>query len=122
MNVLLLSRDLMLLSRTQGAANKLGLTLGNANDAAQAIEAAQAGECRGVIIDLRLPGLNIGELVPQLRATRDQELAIIACGPHVHEASLMAAREAGCDVVATRGQFDRDAETLLQHFVDADAK
>ncbi len=114
MNIVLLSRDLMLLSRAQGAANKLGISLGNVNEPAQALAAAQDEECGGVVIDLRLPGLNIGELVAQLRASRDQKLSVIACGPHVHEASLMAAREAGCDMVATRGQFDRDAEAILQ--------
>ncbi|MDZ4656475.1 MAG: hypothetical protein SH868_02735 [Bythopirellula sp.] len=119
MNVVLLSRDLMLLSRAQGAANKQGITLHNVVDPAQAVTAAQTEEYRGVVIDLRLPGLNISELVSQLRAVRDK-FWIVACGPHVHEASLSAAREAGCDIVATRGQFDRDAEAILQRCVNSE--
>ena len=40
MNVVLLSRDLMLLARTQGAANNLGVTLRNATTGEQASEFA----------------------------------------------------------------------------------
>jgi DNA-binding response OmpR family regulator len=113
MNVVLLSRDLMLLSRTQGAANTLGITLRNANTGEQAIEFANDSDCRGVVIDLRTPGLSIIALVGALRTSHGSEFSVAACGPHVHEASLNAAREAGCDIVATRGQFERDAEAIL---------
>lgn len=113
MNVVLLSRDLMLLSRTQGAADRLGVVLRSATSDEQASEWAVDPDCRGVVIDLRTPGLNVAELVAALRNAGGADFALVACGPHVHEASLNAAREAGCDVVATRGQFERDAEALL---------
>lgn len=113
MNVVLLSRDLMLLSRTQGAANKAGVTLRNATSDDQANNWAADSECCGIIVDLRTPGLKIAELVADLRNSRGDALAVVACGPHVQEASLAAAREAGCNVVATRGQFERDAEAIL---------
>ena len=120
MNAVMLSRDLMLQSRADGAARKVGLTLRIANDTAVALEAALDLACRGIVIDLRFPQLDVETLVPQLRSIRANEFFIVACGPHVHEASLNAAREAGCDLVATRGQFDRDAEEILRHFVAAD--
>ena len=113
MDVILLSRDLMLLARTQGAANQLGIRLRNANSVAQASEFVADGATLGVVIDLRTPGLNIQATVSDIRASRPNNLIIAACGPHVHEGALQAAREAGCDVVATRGQFDRDAEAIL---------
>jgi DNA-binding response OmpR family regulator len=113
MSIILLSRDLMLLSRTQGAANKAGVTLRNATSDDQATEWAADPECRGIVVDLRMPGLKIAELVGELRKSRSTDFTIAACGPHVHEASLNAARDAGCNVVATRGQFDRDAEAIL---------
>jgi CheY-like chemotaxis protein len=119
MSITLLSGDLMLLSRTQGAANKLGVVLRNATTAMQAREFVAANDCRGLVVDLRTPGLNIRELVAEFRATGDPELYIAACGPHVHEAALNAARSAGCDVVATRGQFERDAEAILQRMLGA---
>ena len=120
MNALMLSRDLMLQSRADGAARKVGLTLRIANDPAVALEAARDEACHGIIIDLRFPQLDVGTLVPQLRLARADEYLIVACGPHVHEASLNAAREAGCDLVATRGQFDRDAEEILRRFASVD--
>lgn len=113
MNVVLLSRDLMLLARAQGAANKVGATLRNATSDVQASEWAAAADCCGIVVDLRTPGLNIDELVASLRETRGADFVVAACGPHVHEASLNAAREAGCTMVATRGQFERDAEAIL---------
>jgi ActR/RegA family two-component response regulator len=120
MNAVLLSRDLMLQSRADGAARKVGLTLRIANDVAVALESARDEACRGIVIDLRFPQLDIGSLIPQLRSARADEFFIVACGPHVHETSLNAAREAGCDLVATRGQFDRDAEEILRRFVAVD--
>ncbi len=116
MGVVLLSRDLMLLSRTQGAANKCGATLTNCGDVAQAVAELENTDCRSVIIDLRLPGLRIGEAVSQLR-TAKPSVTIAACGPHVHEASLQAAREALCDIIATRGQFDRDADAIVAQLI-----
>jgi DNA-binding response OmpR family regulator len=116
MNIVLVSRDLMLLSRTQGAATKTGATLRNATNDEQARDWVAEADCCGIVIDLRTPGLKIGELVSAIYETRGSEFPVIACGPHVHEAALNAAREAGCSMVATRGQFDRDAETILASF------
>ncbi len=113
MNVVLLSRDLMLLSRAQGAVDNVGAMLRNATTDEQASEWAAESDCFGIVVDLRTPGLKIGDLVAALRASRGSDFVIAACGPHVHEASLSAAREAGCNIVATRGQFERDAEAIL---------
>ena len=39
---------------------------------------------------------------------------MIAYGPHVDEAVLADAAEAGCDQVLTRGQFNKQYPELLQ--------
>jgi CheY-like chemotaxis protein len=116
MNVVLFSRDLMLLARTQGAANKTGATLLNATSDEQTLNWGTVANCCGIVIDLRTPGLKIDELVSAIRETRGSEFPIVACGPHVQDAALNAAREAGCSLVATRGQFERDAEVILASF------
>jgi DNA-binding NarL/FixJ family response regulator len=103
----------MLLARTQGAANKVGVTLRNASNDEQAIQWTADSNCRGLVIDLRSPGLMIAEVVAAIRQARGTDFAVVACGPHVHEASLDAARTAGCSVVATRGQFERDADSII---------
>ena len=120
--LVLVSGDLMLGARVEGAARQCGLTMVTAAGHAQAI-AASADECRVVLIDLRTPGLDIAELVNALRrqtALRQQTacLSIVACGPHVHEQRLDEARRAGCDLVVTRGQLDREAEAIFQRIVD----
>ena len=66
-----------------------------------------------IIVDLNTPGLDPSQLVPQLRALSSPPQQIIAFGPHVHEARLAAAKESGCDLVLTRGQFYARAEELL---------
>ena len=124
--LVLVSGDLMLGARVEGAARQCGLTMVTAAGHEPAI-AASADECRAVLIDLRTPGLDVAELVDALRrqtALRQQtarlsaRLTIIACGPHVHEQRLDEARRAGCDLVVTRGQLDREAEAIFQRIVD----
>ncbi|MCH7753246.1 MAG: response regulator [Planctomycetes bacterium] len=114
--LLLVSGDLMLGARVEGAARQCGLTMVTAAGHAPAI-AASADECRVVLIDLRTPGLDVAELVDALRQ-QTAHLSIIACAPHVHEQRLDEARRAGCDLVVTRGQLDREAEAIFQRIVD----
>jgi len=114
MNLLLLSQDLMISARVTGAARQHGLRVITVTDHNNAIVAAADENSRILLVDLRLPGLNIGALVGAVRDCREEHLPIVACGPHVHEARLAAAREAGCDAVVTRGQFDREAEAILK--------
>jgi len=119
--LLLASRDLMLSSRTEGAARKLGLTLVMAHDESQIyMLCAEENGPVVLLVDLRLPGLDIYQLVAAVRAGEGGSVPILACGPHVHEARLAAARKAGCDWVVTRGQLDRDLESLLQRAVASD--
>ncbi|NOY40685.1 MAG: hypothetical protein GXP26_02445 [Planctomycetes bacterium] len=114
MKLVFLGRDLMLSSRVEGAAQNLGFSVSHAADVAGAITALSNDECRLVFVDLQLPGLDIVALVEGVRKIEDAEVLIVACGPHVHEQRLNEARQAGCDRVVTRGQFDRDANSILQ--------
>jgi len=113
MKIVLLSRDLMLTSRIDGVASQKGYAVSHAADQASAVAAVADEECQLLFVDLQLPGLDIVALVSQVRETRGSRVQIIACGPHVHEQRLAAARQAGCDHVVTRGQLDREADTIL---------
>jgi DNA-binding response OmpR family regulator len=106
MRIVLLSTDLMLMSAAHGAAERHGASVHAVPDAAAALAACGAAEVKMLAIDLRTRGLDISALVATLRAERPTPLHILAGGPHVQEASLVAAREAGCDEVVTRGQFE----------------
>lgn len=110
--VVLLSTDLMISSLVSGAVGPLEATLVTVGTAVSALEAI-AGEEAILVIDLRLSGLDVGKLVASARQAGVSSLQIVAFGPHVHEANLAAAREAGCDAVLTRGQFDREASAVI---------
>lgn len=70
-----------------------------------------------VILDLTTSRLNVAEAIAQLRALSKPPKSIIAYGPHVQEAALQAAQEAGCDLVLTRGQFNAQMDELLARSV-----
>lgn len=119
MNLVLVSRDLMLSARVTGAARQLGLEFVSASDERSALAAAVHDDCQVVLLDLRLPGLQTATLVEAVRAGNPRA-AIVACGPHVHEQRLAEAQACGCDRVLTRGQLDRELETVLQEILPAD--
>jgi len=104
----------MLSSRVDGVARNLGYSVGTFADATAALAAVDQDDCRLAFVDLQLPGLDIAAFVQSVRQIKAAEVTIIACGPHVHEQRLRQAQEAGCDRVVTRGQFDRDAQAILQ--------
>jgi CheY-like chemotaxis protein len=112
MQAVLLTSDLMLMSVAQGAADRHGVALVAAGDAEQAIQLCGEDGTRLVVVDLRLPGLDVAELVMRVRGAKPQA-AIVACGPHVHTQSLAAAEAAGCDAVFTRGEFERRIDGLF---------
>lgn len=106
---LLLSDDLIFISRIAGTARALGLDLKSVRSAAEILAQVQTPVC--VLIDLQNPGLDIAALVRNLKAGGNPR--IVGYGSHVDTASLKAAREAGCDVVLPRSKFVDDLETEL---------
>lgn len=112
MNIVLLTTDLMLGSSAQGIVDRAGVALAMAADAAEAVSACRSGQAAALVIDLRMPGLDLPVLVSNCR-TASPGAKIAAFGPHVHTLSLAAAAEAGCDDVFTRGEFDRRLAALV---------
>ena len=112
MSASLLTTDLMTASKAQGAAMRAGCTLRTAANVDVLLAQAAEPGCRLVILDLGTPGLDPAELVPRLRSLESRP-TILAFGPHVHEARLQAAIQAGCDLVISRGQFHAQAEEIL---------
>ncbi len=113
MSALLLSGDLIFSSRASGAAAGCDSQLAVVATAEAACGACASGEVSLVLVDLTLAGLDVRALVPQLRAVSPGTISIIAYGPHVQEARLRAAREAGCDEVLARGQIDQQIDAIL---------
>ena len=120
--VLFLTADMMFLPQLSGAGKVHGCDVQLAMNPSALIEKAGAAAVALVILDLGTPGLDTRDLVPKLRALEQPPKAIIAYGPHVHEARLAAAAEAGCNEVFTRGQFNAQMSAILQRYATAAAR
>ena len=113
--LLLVSSDLMLHSRLQGVAQQSGLA--EVVSATSSNAASRCDEdCPIAVVDLHSQGSDIAALVADLR-NANPGVSIIASGPHVHEQKLQQAEQAGCDVVVSRGQLDRDAAAIFQQLL-----
>src|SRR4051812_12938709 len=111
-DVLFLSSDLMFSSRIVGAAKTLGVSLTLVPDPDSLAQKITA-DCRLVLVDLALDRLNLPAAVKAIKAG-SPAARVVAYGPHVDEAALADAREAGCDEVLTRGQFHKQYADLLR--------
>lgn len=109
--VLILSRDLMFLSRVTGSAKALGLTTQALGSIAQALDAGLASP------DLVL--LDLSDLQPspgsirQLRDAMGQQGRLLAFGSHVNVQELESAARAGCDQVMARSRFVAELSSIL---------
>ena len=113
--LLFVSDDLMLLSRLERVAQVCNSEKTVAGNSEQAVVNCDE-DCQVAIIDLQAIGNDILELVAKLRVI-SPELSIVAAGPHVHEQKLQQAQKAGCDVVVSRGQLHRNAESIVQRLL-----
>jgi len=113
--VLLVSADLFLGSRIQGAVTAGGCSLIVASSGSAAVARLTEGVYALVLIDLETPGLDPGEVVRV--ANENSPTTTVAYGPHVREPQLAAAREAGCTEVLSRGKFDATINELLSRFL-----
>jgi len=113
MTIVLLSSDLAVLSRVEGVARRAGDAVRQAGNGAQAAEICAGGDVRLVVVDLSTPALDVAAAVSQLRKGGSAVPRLVAFGPHVHEGRLAEARDAGCDLVVTRGQFFSQLDALL---------
>src|SRR5688572_14622512 len=95
--VLFLSSDLMFSSRVVGAAKTLGVSVQMVADPAGLADKI-AADCRLVLVDLTLDRLNLPAAVEAIRSGAPGA-KVIAYGPHVDEALLADAADAGCDQV-----------------------
>ena len=108
---LLLSDDLLFISRIAGTARALGLELKAARGTAELIALAGVQTPACALIDLQNPGLDIGALVRLIKDAGNSY--IVGYGSHVDAATLKAAREAGCDLVLPRSKFVEELAAAL---------
>ncbi len=114
MHALFLTTDLFFSSRVSSLAREAGVTI----DVRSSIdEDAVTVDTRLAIIDLGLRGLDIDAVTKQLQ-TGNNELKIIAYGPHVNAELLEMAKRAGCDTVMPRSQFDQQIGAILRDMAE----
>src|SRR5688572_7330348 len=101
MNVVLLSNDLMTQSKVGDACRSAGCEFKAAPTVDRLIESVS--ESTIVVLDLAMQNYDVADVITKLRSLQAAVRAILAFGPHVHEARLQAATDAGCDAVFARG-------------------
>jgi len=102
----------MFTSRIVGAAKALSLPVQLVADPASLPQRITA-DCRLALVDLALDNLNLPAAVKAIKEG-SPAAHVIAYGAHVDEAALADARDAGCDLVLTRGQFHKQYADLLR--------
>ena len=115
-----LTSDLFFASRVTSLAREHGWPLEMAASVAAARGKAAGREVALLIIDLGKFAVQTPELLAELRPLFP-EMHVVAYGPHVNEAALEAARQAGCDEVLSQGQFNQLAGQILQNCFESKA-
>jgi hypothetical protein len=111
MRGLMLSDDLLFISRVQGAARDHSLTCASVRTPEQLLEKVAVDRPRCVLLDLHLlPDLE--SVVAQLKNLNPPPF-LVGYGSHVDAVTLHQARVAGCDVVMPRSQFVEELPTCL---------
>jgi CheY-like chemotaxis protein len=108
--IVALCSDLFFASEIQGTGALHGIAVRLVDTDEEAIQAVSANPTRLLVVDLRNPGLDCGQLVAELPDPRPRVLGFY---PHVQTEYLEAAQSAGFDEVVTRGRFSTDLIQLL---------
>jgi CheY-like chemotaxis protein len=110
-DALMISSDLFFSSKVTGTAAELGFRVDVERSASDAARQAAGAAYRCIILDLSTPELRVSDVIAALPT--DNRPTVIAFGPHVQEARLSEAREAGCDEVLPRSKFSASLPTIL---------
>ena len=113
MTGLVLSDDLVFVSRITATAQAAGLVVRQARSPGELIALAAKNPPAGVILDLQNPGLDLTALLAELRTTCPVMPRVTAYGSHVEAELLRSAREAGCDLVLPRSKFVKELDSQI---------
>ena len=113
-NILVLGRNLLLVSRITNMANSMNLNVSQVSSQKEYLCLEEAVNL--VLIDLETDFEFWTNIVSSLREkiVDGLDCKIVAFGPHRRERVLSEAREAGCDLVITNGQLSRDLREILE--------
>ena len=103
--------DLMAAAPLENAARQAGVAC-TVWSSGQLAQAAPLADVRLVVLDLNATD-QVADTISCIRDRLGSTISIVAFGPHVHEEKLLAAKQANCTAVFTRGQFHKSAATII---------
>ncbi|MEX0613947.1 MAG: hypothetical protein WD738_08025 [Pirellulales bacterium] len=112
MAVVLLTGDLTVISRVEGAAKKSDKSVVAFNSVSQLVLNCSVEQPKLLIVDLAT-SVNVKNLIETLQQVTNTPSRVVAFGPHVHKERLAEARRAGCDEVVSRGEFFARVDAIL---------
>lgn len=121
--LLLLLADLLLESRIEDAAQRLGLRTSSVHGVAALPTALAVEAPRAVVLDVASAAFPLEETVQALRGDGGSGSAppVLALYPHVNRALGDAAQRAGCAIVVPRSRFVADLPALLSRIAGSRA-
>jgi DNA-binding response OmpR family regulator len=117
--VLVVGQNLFFLPRIQNAATPQGYNVLQTRTDADFRDSFQEDTTALVLVDLEGNPDEWPKVVQGLRGEDKASVKVIAFGPHSDEAGMAKARELGCDLVISKGEFSRDMVKILAEAVDA---
>jgi DNA-binding NarL/FixJ family response regulator len=118
-DVVFLSDDLMFVPRVTAQAEAAGWTIRHVGSTTAAISVVHSDSPRLLVVDLETTGLELTTVITSLPATEPPRT--LAFGPHVHHQRLETARQAGCDLVVSRGRLSAELPTLLSDLLNGES-
>jgi DNA-binding NarL/FixJ family response regulator len=109
--IVVLSSDLMWLSRFQAVGQAVGVEVRGARNPAQAQEALKSSGATCLVLDLDYG--RASDVLATLRQSLPAEGRVVAFGSHVDTATLIDARAAGCDPVWPRSLMAERLSAML---------
>jgi CheY-like chemotaxis protein len=119
---LMLCDDLIFFSRVAGTAREIGTSVRMERNSADLLTALRIQTPGCIIVDLQNPGLDLTQLLQEIRSMCPKMPCLVAYGSHVEAEALRSARKAGCDRVLPRSQFVVDLEKDLAEWLGAQKK
>ena len=111
--VLVVGQNLFFIPRIQNAATPNGYQVVQTRTEDDFRERFQEGTTALVLVDLEGDSEEWSRVVQGLRGDNRASVKIVAFGPHSDEAGMARARDLGCDLVLSKGEFSRDLVKLL---------
>jgi len=113
MMVVLLTDDLMVASRVEGAARRAGALLTTCADVECLALQCREQSVDRLIVDLSSRSGDVAAIVDYFAEVAVERPPMTAFGPHVHDKLLAAAAAAGCENVVSRGQFFAELDAMF---------